>query len=388
MANWRDVLVHLADDVETAFDAMKRRLDRRFGSEALTVIPYDGFGTADKLWVRGRVLEESGAKPATERDSVWRNLVNTYRRFESDEVPGARVQVRYAGTTRDVVTDEEGFFDLELTPTTVPAPGWQDITYTVLEPEPKNGTNVQVTGQGFVVSADAQFGVISDIDDTVVYTGATSLLQMAQTVFLGNAHTRLPFTGVSALYQALHQPHGAPLNPICYVSSSPWNLYELLTEFMALHDIPRCPLLLRDWGLSREGVAPSSHHSHKLDKIEHVFQQVPDLPFLLIGDSGQEDPEIYAEMVERHPHRILGMYIRDVSERPDRDRAIGELIEAVAKHDKDLVLAADSVEMARHAVAQGWITEAALNEVVNSKAAEQQDPSPVEELLGTPVDEA
>ena len=73
--------------------------------------------------------------------------------------------------------------------------------------------------------------MISDIDDTIVRTGATSLLMMLRVVLLSNAHTRLPFQGVAAFYGALARgASGQDSNPLFYVSSSPWNLYDVLSS--------------------------------------------------------------------------------------------------------------------------------------------------------------
>lgn len=383
MTSWRNVLLHAADDVESYFDELKYKFDDRFGRDPLKIIPYDGHGTPTTLWLRGRVLQDKGEQTATDRDGVWRNLVNMYRRFETDEIPGAQVRIRCAGATQDATTDDEGYFTVEFAlPQPLPPDQlWHSVEYEVLQPDP-----AQATGQALVVPPDARFGVISDIDDTVLQTGATSLVQMARTVFLNNARTRLPFPGVAAFYQALHSGEAGDLNPIFYLSSSPWNLYDLLTDFQQLQGIPRGPLFLRDWGLSEEGFAPSRHHDHKLAKIENLLHRFPTLPFLLIGDSGQEDPEIYAEIVERFPQRIPAIYIRNINPSDERLEALRKLTEAVIAQGSALLVADDTVAMARHAAEHGWITEAALQRVAEDKAVNEQQPTDVESMLGETPD--
>jgi phosphatidate phosphatase APP1 len=89
--------------------------------------------------------------------------------------------------------------------------------------DPRTGRPIETTGSVLVPPAGASFGVISDIDDTVVETQVTDRLAMALTVLLRNAHTRLPFKGVAAFYTALHQGRsGEDRNPIFFVSGSPW----------------------------------------------------------------------------------------------------------------------------------------------------------------------
>jgi phosphatidate phosphatase APP1 len=207
--------------------------------------------------------------------------------------------------------------------------------------------------------------VISDIDDTVIQSEIGSLLRMLRTVLLSNARTRLPLPGVAALYRALHAgPEGKANNPMFYVSNGLWNLYDLLEDFFELNKIPGGPvLLLRNWGVYRDEILPIGQREHKLGAISQILDLYTDLPFILIGDSGEADPEIYHEIVHRYPERILAVYIRKISpdlERPAAIRALGaEVVEA----GSTLLLADDSLAMARHAAERGWIASQALNSV-------------------------
>ena len=385
--SWKKALAHLVVDVEEGFDRLKYRLGERLGgNEPVRIRPYRGYGTAEEIYLKGRVLEGTELPPAGEEDSLWDNLVNTFKRFESDEIPHARLKARFAGDEVEVTADEEGFFEAVLHPReTLPAGQlWHAVTLDLLEPQRPGHPPVSAVGEVFIPPPGAQFGVISDIDDTVVQTGATHLLQMARTVFLGNARTRLPFKGVGAFYRALFQGtvEGA-VNPLFYVSSSPWNLYGLLSEFFQLQDIPFGPVLfLRDWGISEDELLPLGHRSHKLQSIRRVLDLYKDLPFILIGDSGQEDPEIYAEIVNLFPQRIHAIYIRNVSHGLARPRAIEELAKRLAEAGSTLVLAEDTLPMAKHAAEQGWISPDSLASIEADKRADEAPASALEKLLG------
>ena len=205
-------------------------------------------------------------------------------------------------------------------------------------------------------AATAAYGVISDMDDTVLQSEVTSFLRAARMVLLENARTRLPFAGVAAFYRALEEgPAGGPKNPIFYVSSSPWNLYDVIAGFLEAEGIPAGPLLLRDWDL---GPSLFRNAGHKTRLIREILETFSALPFILIGDSAQEDPEIYAEIVAAHPSRILAVYIRSVEPHPERSAAIRRLTERVAAAGSTLVLADDTLTIASHASAHGWIREA------------------------------
>jgi phosphatidate phosphatase APP1 len=184
-------------------------------------------------------------------------------------------------------------------------------------------------------------------------------------VLLENALTRLPFPGVAAFYRALERgATGAESNPIFYVSSSPWNLYDVIDGFLEAQRIPVGPLLLRDWDL---GKLNERHARHKGVVIREIFDTYPELPFLLVGDSGQEDPEIYAEIVRDHPGRVNAVYIRNVNSNPERSERIRALAREVAEAGSTLVLADDTVAVARHAAMHGWIASGALDEIGGEK---------------------
>jgi phosphatidate phosphatase APP1 len=313
------------------------------------------------------VLEDEGILSAGERDSPWRNVLNTLRRFESDEVPGARVRARFAGATQELVTDAEGYFDTWITPREALHADhlWHEAAFELLAPRYEGVPSPTAIGRALVPPVTAKLGIISDLDDTVVQTGATDPRALVRSVFLANARTRLPFPGVAELYRALQSgAAGGENNPLFYVSSSPWNLYDVLSEFLALREIPEGPILLRDWGLSERELLPTSHGSHKLDAIRGIMDLYPTLPFLLIGDSGQEDPEIYREIVSHYPSRVVAIYIRNVTPGPERAARIGALAREVSEARSELLLAADSTEVATHALDRGWLDSAALERVI------------------------
>lgn len=344
---------------------MRRWLTRLRGPHI--VLPYIGFGTSARLTVCGRVLEDEGFRPARSADRAWRNLAAMYKRFESDEVPGARVRARHGAGVAEAVADREGYFSVEL-PTAPGADAWRDVTLELLAPRSGAGAKAMA----LVPPASARFGVISDIDDTVVQSHVTRKLRMVVGLALSNARTRKPFEGVAAFYRALQDGAGGEGNPIFYVSKSPWNLYVPLIDFLQIQGIPLGPLLLRDFGMH----LLRSRGDHKARSIDRVLETYPRLPFVLIGDSGEHDPEIYRGVVHRWPGRVRAIYIRSVNRDPARLAAIDRLIEEVRPTGCQLVLAPDSEFAAAHAAGEGLIAPAALGGIRREKAADKRRPPP------------
>src|SRR5687768_11164616 len=366
-SSWERLAARMARSLERRVDGALRR-----GGQGLArqVIPYRGFGTAQELFLTGRVLgNPAPAGPVAANDRWWRNLANVYRHMESDEVAGARVRLREGASTLDTITDEEGFYRAYMKPSMQQDTLWHEIDVLVLDRLHPEAGEVRNAGLALIPTPQVEYGVISDLDDTVIRTDATRLIRMLKRTLLENHLTRLPFEGVAQFYNGLHAgSSGSALNPIFYVSSSPWNLYTVLTEFLQHHGIPLGPLTLRDWGITESGLLPRGHSEHKLAAIRQILDCYTDLPFILIGDSGQEDPEIYRDIVHQYGKRIRAIYIRNVTPEPLRTRAIGELAEEVKTAGSELLLSEDTLASVKHAAERGWIppqTVSAVEETIS-----------------------
>jgi phosphatidate phosphatase APP1 len=322
----------------------------------LIIVSYHGLGNRNVLVARGRVLAVRSMKSAEAGHSPWKNLRSNLTRFLSREIPYAGVLARHGNVEARVTADQEGYFEARLEfPEGLPA--GPDRFHVELRLEsPPTREPVLAIAEITVPHSDVPFGIISDIDDTILHTGSLRLWEAAKVTLFRNAHTRLPLPGVAALFKGLHGKDGAPHRPFFCVSSSPWNLHDLLTEFFSLRGFPGKPVLfLRDWGLSPEGLLPSSHRSHKLKALRHILDTTSPLPFILFGDSAQEDPEVYREIVEAYPGRVLAAYIRNVNTDLKRPEAIRKLAIEVLEKGSTLILAQDSLAIAEHALAKGWI---------------------------------
>ncbi|MFQ6551023.1 App1 family protein [Aestuariibius insulae] len=261
-------------------------------TDAPLIEPYIGYSTADTIVARGRVLGSIRRKSPRADQSWFTNLRQMISLFLTDEV--ADVTVRSG--EHSAVSDEEGYFTLIL-PRADVSPGWADVK--VEEP-------VEVHLPVLVSHPKAEYGVISDIDDTMMETGAYSLWRNLWTSMTGNALTRHVFPDAVKLMQVLHRD----LNPIFYVSSSPWNLHQFLEDIFERNGLVRGPKFLRDLGISETKLITGTHGDHKGSAVDRILAANPDLGFVLIGDTGQHDAEVYLHAVERHPGRIVRVILR------------------------------------------------------------------------------
>lgn len=379
----RAKLRHIAIDLDNRWDELKLELLRALGGPGpLRVFCYRGIGRPDRLVVRGRVLVDRGPTTYESDDDFWDDLVSMYRRLHTTEIPGARVKISASGATAEAMTDHEGYFEVELEAAEQAfSSPIQRVEVELLDPAGEEPVVEQ--GEVVVRSPDARFLVISDLDDTVVITGATNFLAMARATFLGNARSRTPFPGVGALYKALVDGHsGQDRNQLLFISRSPWNLYDLFDQFFDLQGIPTGRVLcLRDWGFSLEGLTRAHTKGYKFGIIQRVLRLEPDLPVILVGDSGQKDPEIYEAISNEFPGRILGAFIRNVTHSAQRAKAIERLAARVEADGGVLYLVEDSLDAARRAAEHGWIRKEAVEGVATSVEAARVPTVELDELI-------
>ncbi|MDF3131258.1 DUF2183 domain-containing protein [Kiritimatiellaeota bacterium B1221] len=326
-----------------------RRTFRR--NHPVFIYPYRGYGHAGKVVLMGRVLEKitSIHETAEERDGKWHNFKKAWRRYFSYEVPGVTLQARFADQTAQTISDEEGYFEFEFTGDFAALGyGWKPVELEIISVPHNLPFQKSSTGEVILINDRSRFGIISDMDDTVMKSNVVKKFKMLGTMLFNSAETRVAFDGVDTLYQKLnHQDQ----NPLFFISGSSYNLYDLLEKFCKANQIPRAPMLLRDMGISKTQLFLERSFPFKTGCIEKLLTLFPDLPFILIGDSGQHDPEVYLHIQQKFPDRILGIYIRNVTLLGTRN---DELTELQNKHP-DFIAIKESQQAIDHAREKGWI---------------------------------
>jgi phosphatidate phosphatase APP1 len=281
-----------------------------------------------------------------------------------------------------VATDDEGYFAVRIAhgfPSTFDP--WREVQLELVTGGIRGQLPANTTGEVLIPPIDAETGIISDIDDTVMETGAANILRMIRITFFNNAHTRLPFEGVAAFYRALERgPTLTCHNPVFYVSSGPWNLYDMISDFFAVQSMPLGPILLQDFGVDREKFIKVAHRAHKLEQIERIMRLYPRMRFVLIGDSGQHDPEIYEQVVADLPGRVVAIYIREVTS-GKRSAEVEQIRRRLEAEGIPMILSPDTEAAAEHAVSSGLISPDSLADIRAEKAKDQHAPNDLQQLL-------
>jgi len=287
--------LHRAARLEDRVHALLKRWLRRRGWVP-RVVAYTGYGADGWVRVLARVLL---APPDTRPREL--RLGRGWRRFLTASATGVVVSVDVGGRRHDVCSDRGGYVDAVLA-ADLP-PGWAEATFTV-DGGPASTARVRVVDPG------GGLGVVSDIDDTVLVTALPRPLLAAWNTFVRHEQSRRPVRGMATLYREIERHH--PDAPFVYLSTGAWNVAPALEQFLARHAYPSGPLLMTDWGPTAEGWFRSGRE-HKRRELRRLVDELPQVRWLLVGDDGQHDPELYAEVAEDEPERVRAVAIRQLS---------------------------------------------------------------------------
>ncbi len=349
------------------------------------LLAYRSFGNDEQIIIKGAVMEDKGLAKPEKDTSLWQNILAMIKRYSSDEIPNVRIKVKFNGQAKTVTADENGIFEakFDIQQNQLNKTEWHAYEIELLDEVVPDQEKIIEKGEALIVQTPSEFGIISDVDDTFLVSHATDTLKKLRLMLFKNALTRFPFEGVAAFYRALHKGvEGKYFNPIFYVSSSEWNLYDLLIDFCYFHRIPKGPFLLHELKVSifKFWKSGGGNHDHKLQKIRFILNTYKKLKFILIGDSGQKDAEIYTKITREFPDRIKSIYIRDVSSKK-RILRLNEFAEIVKQYNVEMVFVKNTQEAAEHAIKKGFLDEKYLTEVRREKESEEQMPGEVEQVV-------
>lgn len=286
---------HRAARIEDAVqEAIARRLRPRGWRP--TIVAYTGYGAPGWVRVMARVL-------LTRLDPRPRRVekVRGWRSFTTLPVKDAPVVIEAGGGRHETHTDRSGFVDT-VVEADLPA-GWASVKLATEGAEPADAP-VRI------IDPAVRFGVISDVDDTVMVTALPRPLLAGWNTFVLDEHARMAVPGMAVLYERLVTAH--PGAPVLYLSTGAWNVAPTLTRFLSRHLYPAGPLLLTNWGPTHDRWFRNGPE-HKRETLTRLAREFPHVKWLLVGDDGQHDQEIYAEFAAAHPENVAAVAIRRLS---------------------------------------------------------------------------
>ncbi|MBL7254364.1 App1 family protein [Paractinoplanes lichenicola] len=288
------IRMHRAARVEDALhEIVERRLRNRGWRPVITA--YTGYGAPGWARVMARVVLTRGTQSRTlEKVRGWRS-------FTSSPVNNAVVKIQIGDSITETRTDRSGYVDTRVKGDL--EPGWGSVR---LFTEGAAAVEAPIR----VLDPETRFGLISDIDDTVMVTALPRPLLAAWNTFVLDEHARMAVPGMAVLYERLITANAGA--PVFYLSTGAWNVAPTLTRFLSRHLYPAGPLLLTDWGPTPDRWFRSGQE-HKRTTLQRLSREFPNIRWLLIGDDGQHDQEIYSEFAHAHPENVAAVAIRRLS---------------------------------------------------------------------------
>jgi phosphatidate phosphatase APP1 len=325
---------------------------------------YTTYGTPNEFTVRGRLLEAEASAPSAD-DNWFDNLRRTVHQLHAEDKQHLWVNVSVMGQSHRVQTDQEGFFELKLQARGPVKPGYYPVE-AKLEPNQKQYYAEPSRGKVVIQNpAEISMGVVTDIDDTIQVSNVTQKSKMAETFLFKNPYSQKAVPGMAEFLSALDRHSDGEIDgDINYVSGSPINIAPRLETFLSLHGFPDGPLDLKYMGLGPNRDSPTEQFNYKLGKIRTIFETYPNRSFVLIGDSGEKDPEVYRQIALDFPGRVQAIYIHNVTDsNPQAERFQG-------------MLAFDSADQAAaDAVARGLISPGEQFQVNHAVAQAKINPT-------------
>ena len=293
----------LAHRLSDALNDVRIQLAKRWDFVPQT-IAYQGYGSTTRVRVLGRVLLTQKPLPGSKAEHEARNgnqNIRGWRAFTGVPLQYSDVEITVGDVVTHVTADRGGLIDTEVDVQL--SPGWHTAVLRAEGTEPAEAL-IQVIAPG------VKFGIVSDIDDTVMVTALPRPFLALWNTFVLSERARMATPGMAVLLDRLTIEH--PDAPVIYLSTGPWNAAPTLARFLTRNMYPKGALLLTDWGLTQDRWFRSGQ-DHKHRNLERLAQEFPDMRWLLIGDNGQHDEAIYSAFAAGNPDKVAAIAIRQLS---------------------------------------------------------------------------
>lgn len=229
------------------------------------------------------------------RSEVFTSLLAGIEEMKSNKKIRSLITQRKSG----ILTNDKGYLDI-VTQGNISA-GLHTVEYWVAH-------RPVVKAPLYIVSEKTQVGIISDIDDTILVSNIPDPIIATRNFLFTNPAKRRAVAAMAHFYQEIQNFYQGNV-AFFYLSAAPWNVEPTLRRFIQVNNFPQGPLLLRDLDPRPKTFVPSSIE-HKLEFCDQLMADFPNMKFILIGDNGQMDPQIYARVSKKYPDRVLAIGIR------------------------------------------------------------------------------
>lgn len=278
---------------------------------------YRGYANKEGIVVSGHVFKKNAPdRYGLDKNNRWKHAWSVIRMFTIKTIGNAEVRLTFEGKQYRTKTLDDGYFQFTIPYFEDLENGWHQVFVSV-----EVGGKTRTREGEFIKPHPGEYGIISDIDDTFLVSHSRNFFKKIYILLTKNIYKRKVFDKAVEFYSLLDKAgikNKEKSNVLYYVSSSEWNLYHFITNFMELHHFPKGVLKLKSIKDSLfDFLGPGrGEHEHKFYKIKHIMEFHPELKFILLGDDGQQDPSIYERICKIFSENVTAVYIRQTKSRP------------------------------------------------------------------------
>jgi len=275
---------------------------------------YSGWATAQNGgFLYGRVHRGEPQALPMPGEGLTKKLERTFKDLDLRALANAGVRLSGFPGAGDVTADGNGFLKVSL-PDGLPATTLS-VTANLDMPDyeaPSAVTRLPVTG-----ATEPLVGVISDIDDTLTDTGVTHTEELLKHTLFNDTYDVKFFPDAPQTIAAIAGIGGEllPTLPVFYLSGSPWGLYQRISDAFDRCGLPHGAMILRRY--SQESLNP---FDFKLPHLLEIVDANPGRRWILFGDTGEKDPEVYNTLIEKRPGSVDRVFIHKVTREDPQDK--------------------------------------------------------------------
>lgn len=269
---------------------------------------YNCYGNAYQLFIQGRMLYKKKFTIVKKDDKWFHNLYRRVRQIKSNDIPKTKIIATIKEQTFETLSDSEGYFEFSITLTQALTTGYENIELQIINNKHKHHTMATIVDY----NSEGITGILSDFDDTVIISDITSWFSMARLIVFKNYKQRKIIAKMAEHYKKIlsQNPSYAP-SMLFFLSGSPQQLFHPIENFLTYHHFPKHLLFLKK--IEGENQDPLfDQFAYKVEKIERIMELYPNVKWIMFGDSGEKDKQIYSAITQKYPDKINAFYIRDV----------------------------------------------------------------------------
>ena len=270
------------------------------------IVVYNAYGNNHQLTIQGRMQKKREFKEVSKDDGVLRNLYRRVKQIKNDEIKNKTIYLHLKNETFKTKGDDEGYFEFNIkTEQSLPM-GYHKILLNI-----EGNKNIHETN-ATIIDSTPLIGIISDFDDTIIVSNVTNKISLGiNTMFKNYKQRTLIPTMLERFKKILSQNPKAIPSTLFILSGSPQHLFRPIEQFLEYHHFPKHTLILKK--AHGENLDPlTDQFAYKSQKIERLIKLYPNIKWVMFGDSGEKDREVYRAIKEKYPKRVLEYYIRDV----------------------------------------------------------------------------